>query len=216
MASITPPTLVSLERRFTGRVEILERVLNILGAGPVLLSKGSSLPFYSGPANASVVQNWRTPKDLLERLYLVFGPFDLDPCSPTHDRALAPVRARMYFTETDDGLSLPWTGTVFLNPPYGRALPQWISKAREEVELGRASVAVALVPARTDTSWWHSYIAQKADVFFLKGRLRFGDSAQSAPFPSALVIWGADLSTVEALKNSLPPCWHQPNTQSFK
>jgi phage N-6-adenine-methyltransferase len=210
LLSTTQPTIVSIERHSKGRLSVLDRMLTALGAGPVLLPRGTSLPFYASAANASVVHNWQTPKDLLERLYLVFGPFDLDPCSPTHDRSKAPVKARIHFTQQDDGLSLPWHGTVFLNPPYGRELPRWIAKARAEVSAGRAKTAVALIPARTDTGWWHNDIARLADIFFLRGRLRFGDGVQSAPFPSALAVWGAELSTVESLKESLPPCWHQP------
>jgi phage N-6-adenine-methyltransferase len=210
LVTITQPTLVSFERRSQGRLEVLERISSTLGAGLLFLPEDASLPFYSGTANASVVHNWRTPQDLLERLYRVFGPFDLDPCSPTHDRAKAPVRARIHFTENDDGLSLPWRGSVFLNPPYGRELPLWISKARSEVVSGNAKTAVALIPARTDTAWWHNDIANRADVFFLRGRLRFGDGAQSAPFPSALIVWGGDEQIVGDLKEFLPPCWHQP------
>ena len=209
LLGITQPTLVALERRSQGRLSTLEKAFSVLGAGPVLLPAGTSLPFYAGVANASVVHTWQTPKDLLERLYLVFGPFDLDPCSPTRDRAAAPVRARMYFTQEDDGLSLPWHGVVFLNPPYGRELPRWVAKAREEVAAGRARTAIALVPARTDTGWWHNDIARQADIFFLRGRLRFGEGVQSAPFPSALAVWGADALIVQSLKESLPPCWHQ-------
>ena len=97
-------------------------------------------------------------------------------------------------------------GVVFVNPPYGRHLPAWIAKARAEVEHGNARVVIALIPARTDTSYWHQHRTQ-ADVYFLKGRLRFGDNSQSAPFPSALAIWGADAATLAKLDAAFPDAW---------
>ena len=115
----------------------------------------------------------------------------------------------MHYTAEDDGLSLPWHGVVFVNPPYGRELPRWVAKARAEVERKTARVVVALIPASTDTHYWHEHVAGKADVYFLRGRLRFGTNGQnqSAPFPSALAIWGADLATVEKLDAAFPDAW---------
>ncbi|MFC7551151.1 DNA N-6-adenine-methyltransferase [Pseudoroseomonas wenyumeiae] len=80
----------------------------------------------------------------------------------------------------DDSLRLPWYGSVFMNPPYGRELPRWVAKARTEAEAGRASVVFGLIPARTDTRWWHDYIAAVADIWMLRGRLAFGDGTQPA------------------------------------
>ena len=101
------------------------------------------------------------------------------------------MRAKVHLTAEDDGLSAPWRGVVFVNPPYGRALARWVAKARREVELGHARTVVALLPARPDTAYWHDHVAGRAAVYFLRGRLRFGDGGQSAPFPSALAVWGA-------------------------
>ena len=101
------------------------------------------------------------------------------------------MRARVHLTAEDDGLSVAWHGTVFVNPPYGRGLAAWVAKARREVEEGRARTVVALLPARPDTAYWHEHVAGRAVVYFLRGRLRFGDGGQSAPFPSALAVWGA-------------------------
>jgi len=117
------------------------------------------------------------------------------------------VCARIHYTVDDDGLSLPWHGTVFLNPPYGRTLPDWTAKAKNEVAAGNASLIVAVLPARTDTHWWHEHIAGVAAVLFLRGRLAFNDSGQSAPFPSALVVWGATPEQIAALQNALPNAW---------
>ena len=110
------------------------------------------------------------------------------------------MKARVHLTQEDDGLSLPWHGTVFVNPPYGRTLSAWVAKAHREVREGRARTVVALLPARPDTSYWHAHVAGHAAVYFLRGRLRFGDGDQSAPFPSALAVWGSDPETLVALR----------------
>ncbi len=106
----------------------------------------------------------------------------------------------MHYTAEDDGLSLPWKGKVFLNPPYGRILNRWVKKSRLEAEQGNCETIAALIPARTDTAWWHDHVAGKAYAFLLRGRLRFGDGKQSAPFPSALVVWGIKPVQVRKMK----------------
>jgi phage N-6-adenine-methyltransferase len=148
---------------------------------------------------------WETPRELLETLASVFGRFDLDPCAPKKTRAR--VRARVHLTQEDDGLSLPWHGTVFVNPPYGRTLSAWVAKAHREVRERRARTVVALLLARLDTSYWHAHVAGHAAVYFLRGRLRFGDGDQSAPFPSVLAVWGANGETLAALQAALPSAW---------
>ena len=203
----TPPTLVRIERENTGRLDVMDRVLTVLGSGPVLVPKGTAPSFFSHAGNSSGHHGWQTPKWLLANLYKVFGTFDLDPCSPTQNRRTAPVRAKVYYTMEDDGLSLPWHGKVFVNPPYGRTLRLWTTKARMEASNGNVKTVVALVPARTDTRWWHTDVAGPAEVFFLQGRLCFDNSGQSAPFPSALVVWGPKPAEVTALKQILPDAW---------
>jgi len=93
-----------------------------------------------------------------------------------------------------------------------------VAKARSEVEQKIAKVVVALIPARTDTHYWHEHVAGKADVYFLRGRLCFGTNGQkqSAPFPSALVIWGADTSMVEKLDAAFPDAWRTRSTLSLE
>ena len=156
----------------------------------MLAKSGEQQSFWNGAGNSSSFHGWTTPPEVLEALYTVVGgEFSLDPCSPVRSGPKAPVRARLRFTAEDDGLMRPWrAGTVYLNPPYGRELPKWIAKARREHEDGRAGLVIGLVPARTDTRWWHEDIAGHADVWLLKGRLAFGDGAAPAPFPSALVV----------------------------
>lgn len=121
-----------------------------------------------------------TPQDFFDRLDAEFG-FDLDVCASPEN-----AKCTIYFTKADDGLSRDWTGVVWLNPPYGREIGRWLRKANESVKDNGATV-VCLVPARTDTNWWHEYVI-KHEVRFVRGRLKFGNAKNSAPFPSAVVI----------------------------
>ena len=130
---------------------------------------------------SSKTDMWATPQDTFDALAAEFGPFDLDVCA-TPENAKCPH----YYTREDDGLAQPWTGRCFMNPPYGRTIGQWMKKAYEESQ--RGALVVCLVPARTDTAWWHDY-AMKGQIRFLRGRLKFGGSANSAPFPSAVVVF---------------------------
>ncbi len=208
LVGVAPPTITALETSGRGRLETLQQVLTALGAGAYLAPKDQARRFFTHVGNSSVHHGWHTPPALLEKLYEVFGAFDLDPCSPTTDKRRAPVRARLHFTAEDNGLALPWMGQVFVNPPYGRQLPFWTAKARGEVQDGRANMVIALIPARTDTRWWHRDIAGIADVLMLRGRLRFGGSESAAPFPSALTIWGALEGQLAALRQAFPDAWH--------
>jgi len=94
-----------------------------------------------------------------------------------------------------------------MNPPYNRSLHNWTAKAKAEVEQGNAEVVVGLIPARPDTLYWHRDVAGSASVFFLKGRLKFGNAEQVAPFPSCLVLWGASDDLLTKLQNVLPDAW---------
>ena len=138
----------------------------------------------------AVFHGWHTPPELFSSLEGIVGSFDLDPCTP--DDCSGPVRARIKFRAADDGLSREWFGKVYMNPPYGRQIRSWIAKARAEASRGVS--VVGLIPARTDTAWWHDHIADVADIVFLKGRLAFGDGKAPAPFPSALALWGFESS----------------------
>jgi len=207
LVGVSPPTLVDLERHATGRLPTLDRVLTVLGAGAYLASPGSPQSFYVHAGNSSTSENWETPQELLEPLYNVLGAFDLDPCSPTSNSRTAPVKAKVYYTEDDDGLSLPWFGTVYMNAPYGRRLHNWTAKAKAEVAQGNAEMVIGLLPARPDTCYWHRDIAGSASVFFLKGRLKFGHTEQVAPFPSCLVVWGGSDDLLTKLQTILPEAW---------
>lgn len=128
---------------------------------------------------------WGTPRDLFDALHKEFR-FDLDPAS-THANA----KCKDHYTVQEDGLVQPWHGSVFLNPPYGAAIANWVEKAISE--LPRCRSIVMLLPARTDTRWFHLLLEQGAEVRFVRGRLRFesaGGGARSDPatFPSIIVV----------------------------
>lgn len=188
LAGVSRNSLIRVETGQDVRLPVLWAVGRVLGAGLTLMSKESLGRFYATTAQGSSYHGWHTPASLFDKVETAVGSFDLDPCAPSTGGS--PVRARVRFTELDDGLSLDWFGRVFMNPPYGRALSNWVSKARSEA--GKGAMVVGLVPARTDTAWWQDHVAPFASVVFLRGRLAFGGQKVSAPFPSALSIWGAD------------------------
>ena len=133
---------------------------------------------YSSKSN-----EWNTPDDLYNKLEKEFN-FTLDPCTNGENN-----KCDKFYTEKENGLIQDWSkDIVFMNPPYGRQISQWIEKAYNESLKG--SKVVCLIPSRTDTKYWHDFIFNKAsEVRFIKGRLKFGDSKNSAPFPSAIVVY---------------------------
>jgi site-specific DNA-methyltransferase (adenine-specific) len=116
--------------------------------------------------------HWSTPVDLYETLNKEFN-FNYDPC---------PLNADF------DGLKTDWNGSIFVNPPYSN-IKGFLQKAHDELQKGNAKTVVFLIPSRTDTKWFHEYVYNRADIRFIKGRLKFGNSKNSAPFPSMLVIF---------------------------
>lgn len=128
---------------------------------------------------------WSTPQDLFDRLNDEFH-FTLDPCSTDEN-----AKCEKHYTRDQDGLKQSWVGeTVYCNPPYGREIGAWCRKCYEHFMGG--GTAVMLIPARTDTSWFHDWIYGKAEIRFIRGRLRFGNSKSGAPFPSMVVIYGGN------------------------
>lgn len=123
---------------------------------------------------------WATPLDFFEALDEEFG-FETDVCALPEN-----AKCRQFYTPEQDGLAQEWRGTCWMNPPYGREIGQWMKKAYESSQQG--ATVVCLVPARTDTAWWHDY-AKKGSVRFVRGRLKFGGHKNSAPFPSAVVVF---------------------------
>ncbi len=209
LAGVSTPTVLSVERGANVHLPGLAAIATVLSAGLQLSPIGQDAGYWTGPATSSVHGGWTTPPEILDKLYRVVGsPFSLDPCSPTADRRRAPVKARIHYTMEDDGLLQEWHGSVFCNPPYGRQISVWTAKCRASVESGAADLVIALLPARSDTSWWHRDVAGRADVYLLKGRLSFGVGGQAAPFASALSVWGADSGVRIGLKEAFPDAWH--------
>lgn len=124
---------------------------------------------------------WETPQDLFDKLNAEFG-FTLDTCALPEN-----AKCDRYYTPEQDGLSQPWDGTCWCNPPYGRQIGKWVKRGLLSSYSG--ATVVMLLPARTDTKWFHDYILHHAEIRFLKGRLKFGGGCNSAPFPSMLVIF---------------------------
>ncbi|MBP2029356.1 phage N-6-adenine-methyltransferase [Methanohalophilus levihalophilus] len=145
--------------------------------------------------------DWETPDHLFKQLDQEFG-FNLDVCATSKN-----AKCARYYSPEQDGLKNEWGGICWMNPPYGRAVGDWIKKAYEESLKG--AVVVCLIPARTDTKYWHDYVMQAHEIRFVKGRVKFSLPAQfwcktlpdgrelwryyvasnSAPFPSAIVIF---------------------------
>ena len=131
-------------------------------------------------------EEWETPIDLYCLLDGEFR-FTLDPCATEKNR-----KCQKYYTKEDDGLQQDWGGhTVFCNPPYGKKIGDWVRKCYEESKKEN-TIVVLLIPARTDTAYFHDYIYGRSEIRFLRGRLKFGNSKNSAPFPSMIVVFRPD------------------------
>lgn len=127
-----------------------------------------------------------TPKYLFDKISSIFN-FSLDVCALPEN-----AKCENYYTPKDDGLSKPWRGGVWCNPPYGREISSWVKKAYEESQKEYNSFVLMLLPARTDTKWWWDWVQGKATLFFIKGRVKFGDHNVGAPFPSVLALYMKD------------------------
>ena len=134
---------------------------------------------------SSESENWSTPQDVFDKLDRVFH-FTLDPCASPEN-----TKCKKYYTKETDGLTQSWANEiVFCNPQYGRtSTGEWAKKCHEEAKTP-GTIIVLLIPARTDTKWFHDYCYGQTTIFFIRGRLKFGESLNAAPFPSMLVIFG--------------------------
>jgi len=127
--------------------------------------------------------DWATPQAFFDLVNTEFC-FTLDAAAEPHN-----AKCPAFYTEAEDGLANPWPGIVWCNPPYGRAIKRWVEKGYREAQNG--STVVMLIPARTDTAYWHDYVMKAAELRLLRGRLVFGsgEARANAPFPSALVVF---------------------------
>ena len=136
---------------------------------------------------SSETDEWATPQDFFDVVNAEFT-FDLDVCALESSN-----KCPNYYSPECDGLAQDWTGTCWMNPPYGNEIGDWVQKAYESSQTG--ATVVCLVPARTDTAWWHDYCG-KGEIRLIRGRLKFGTADASAPFPSALVVFGPGKSRI--------------------
>ena len=138
---------------------------------------------------SSVSNEWATPQWLFDRLNKLYGPFTLDPCATPEN-----AKCKHYYTLEDNGLAQLWSNeVVFMNPPYGREIGAWVSKAYTESHSldGHPAKVVCLIPARTDTSYWHEYVMKASEICLIRGRLYFSDGDGRAPFPSAIIVFAS-------------------------
>jgi len=132
---------------------------------------------------SSKTDHWATPQSFFDKLNEEFD-FNLDPCADSSNH-----KCKKYFTASDNGLLQNWGGyRVFCNPPYGREIYKWVEKAYRE-GCKDNTIVVMLIPARTDTKYFHNFIKNRSEVRFIPGRLKFGEGKNAAPFPSMVVIF---------------------------
>lgn len=145
---------------------------------------------------SSTKMDWETPQDLFDRLNTEFR-FTIDVAASPEN-----AKCARFYTEKDNGLERSWKNEIcWMNPPYGFEIGLWMAKAYLESRDG--ATVVCLVPSRTDTAWWHNY-AMKGEIRFLKGRLKFGGSNNSAPFPSAIIVFYANVKKYTKIINGRP------------
>ena len=133
---------------------------------------------------SSKTDEWATPQEFFDALDSEFH-FTLDAAADETNH-----KCEKYYDKAHDGLENSWGGVTFCNPPYGRQIGKWVRKGYEEHRNG--ATVVMLLPARTDTSWFHDYILGKAEIRFVRGRLNFNDGEGRAPFPSMVVVYRED------------------------
>ena len=130
---------------------------------------------------SSTTDLWETHQGFFDRLNREFN-FSTDVCATDDNH-----KCQKYYTKETNGLQQEWAGVCWMNPPYGREIGKWIEKAYKS-----NAVVVCLVPARTDTRWWHEFCMKSKEIRLVQGRLKFGGSKNSAPFPSAVVIFDSN------------------------
>lgn len=133
--------------------------------------------------------NWWTPDDLFKEICDRYGPFTLDVAADATN-----AKCAEYFTAEQDGLLMPWSGSVWCNPPYTNLI-QWVKKAYEETQAGRCIQAVLLLPAHTSTAWFHDYGLPHAEIYWIRGKRKFGGTGKSAIMPSVVLVFRSPEAT---------------------
>lgn len=176
-----------LERRILDGIESPSRTAVVEAAELALFDPDAGWRRLKGTMTSTSFE-WTTPQVIIQAVLQMWGAIDLDPCSPVEGPV---VPARRHFTKVDDGLSQPWHGKIYLNPPYGREIADWTRKLLGELAAGRTTEAVMLGPCRTDARWMAEL--RQYPRCFLRGRLAFGDGEGTAPFASMVLYFGDDL-----------------------
>lgn len=142
---------------------------------------------------SSATDQWPTPQAFFDQWAARFT-FTLDVCADDTN-----AKCARFFDREANGLAMDWAVNVcWMNPPYGREIGRWVAKAYRESLKG--STVVCLLPARTDTAWWHDYVLPFAEVTFVRGRIKFGEAKAGAPFPSAVAVFHPRLAPPEAAR----------------
>ena len=136
---------------------------------------------------SSKTDMWETPQDIFDKYNAIYH-FETDVCAVPEN-----AKCEHFYTPEIDGLKQEWSGVCWCNPPYGRQIAKWVEKAARS-----NATVVMLMPARTDTKWFHDYCLPYGKIEFLRGRLRFGGCTENAPFPSMIVVFGKDGRTDNA------------------
>ncbi|NVK17507.1 MAG: helix-turn-helix domain-containing protein [Methylocystaceae bacterium] len=194
---LSQPTIIRLERG-QGRISSLHAIAERYNI-KLFVRDHKRSHFQKGDTDA-----WNTSAEFLKLIHQVVPEFCIDVASNQNSL----VNARSHFYESHDGLAQEWKGQyIWLNGPYS-TISDWIDRADTEYKNGNAKTIIALLPSRTNTGYFHDKIAGKADIIFIKKRLKFGTSSQQAPFPSMLAIWGGSHIIDDLLK--LIPGTHLP------
>lgn len=197
-------TIASLERG-GGSVASLMRLLAVLAPGARRRAPERS---YWGHGDKNDRDSRFTPPDFMAGIYAVFGDIDLDPCA----HVLSPViaRRRILLSEGGDGLADDWSGdVVFVNPPFS-ALLKWLRRAHDQWHARNVGTVVCLVPVRTDSAWFHDTLSADANIYLLRGRVRFLDShgkGQHTPFSLMVMTLGATSEQKRRYAELVPGFW---------
>lgn len=205
-AGISPATLIALEGG-TGTIAPLVKVLAVIQTSRTERRKPNLTPYL--PAIVGERDSRFTPAEFVSLLEKVWGRIDLDPCAHIE----SPVRAtrKILLSDGGDGLRDEWSGHLaYMNPPFSR-MSSWLRRADEMWTAGKVDKVVALVPARTDSAYFHDHLARVCDIGFLRGRMQFArasgrsDKANRVPFSLMVCIWGATREEIQAF-DLLSPC----------
>lgn len=167
----------------------LERLLAVLAPK---VRRAAPERVYWGRGDKADRDSRFTPPEFMDQIYDAFGEIDLDPCG--HQSSPVTARRRILFADGGDGLSENWSGGLaYVNPPYSETL-KWLRRAHNQWSTGNVQTVICLVPVRTDSSWFHDVLARVADIYLLRGRVKFIDTrgkAQHTPFSLMVVMLGA-------------------------